>query len=243
MLSDGKLILLLRTHVIQYHKFRSLTNFMTTYPFIEKLLETEQPMDNNPTRLSTLILLLKSARHLSGRNLKNGDYEMNELTEENFINQTYHSFQLSGLLNYLILLEQIGSIFTPLKKNIITNSNGIYRALTYFSNLGDTEKQSIKALRNSLAHSFGLATDNTKKEKFKFSLSIESNTDIIRPKNWTGNYIDKSEESITTVFIIDLINLIEDIFRKVNDQWKSGQLKTFSPDEIDKLKARYTLIL
>jgi hypothetical protein len=87
---------------------------------IEKFLSIDQPMENTPLRFSTLILLLKSSRSLSGRNMRTGVYvyEKNEINEQNFADGTYLSFQFSGLISYLILLELIGSIFNGQFKTI-----------------------------------------------------------------------------------------------------------------------------
>lgn len=166
---------------------------MTNQEFITKLLDINQPMEEMPTRFSTIALLLRGARKLTGCDLNSGKYEMNELfNKENFLDQTYHSFQLSGLINYLIFLDQIGSTFKPKDKSPIRITNGVFCALKYFSTVDDPKIQTIRALRNSLAHQFGLATkeDPDLKPPRKFSLSTKRNADIIilPTKEWDGTF-------------------------------------------------------
>jgi hypothetical protein len=180
---------------------------MTNSEFISKLLDINQPMTKDPFRFSSIALLLKGARKLFGCNIDTGKYEMLELDEDNFKSGTYQSLQFSGLINYLIFLEQIGSIFKPKYLPSSSSSNGIYNALIYFSSLNnDPNKISgIVSLRNSLTHKFGLATEKNPKTKpaRKFSLSIERNDNIILnpTTDWNGNFSDKSESTLTTVYI------------------------------------------
>lgn len=136
---------------------------MEQVEFIKKLLEINQPMSKNPTRFSTIALLLKSSRKLFGCNLSSGIYEMNEIYQENFTDQTYQAFQFSGLINYLIFLDQIGSIFKSKNTMKSNKTNSIFCSLKYFSILEDSKIDAIVALRNCLTHKFGLATEKSKK--------------------------------------------------------------------------------
>jgi hypothetical protein len=215
---------------------------MTTQIFIEKFLDIEQPMENNPVRFSTMALLVKSARKLSGRNLLTGIYEMKELNESNFTDQTYHPFMFTGLINYLIFLEQIGSIFKPKAATKIKQTNGIYCALEYFSLLDNDKKSAVKALRNTLTHKFGLATENKESDKYRFQLSIERNSEIIIPKNWDGNFSTKTDDTLTTVHIIDLADFVETIYVNILESWKAQTLELVVKEGIDEVKSRYTII-
>lgn len=219
---------------------------MTDQEFITKLLDINQPMFESPTRFSTIVLLLRGARKLFGCDLVSGEYTRNELNIENFTNQTYHSFQFSGLINYLIFLEQIGSIFKPKNQPKIRQTNGIFCSLKYFSSLGDNKIKAIKSLRNSLTHKFGLATEKNPKDGSprKFIISIERNEEIVRlPEiEWNGAFADKSDTTSTTVFIIDLVTLIEKIYQKVIQNANEGDLEILLADGINELKARFTIV-
>lgn len=218
---------------------------MTNSEFISKLLDVNQPITNTPVRLSSITLLLKGARKLFGCDIVTGKYEMLELNEENFNLVTYHSFQFSGLINYLIFLEQIGSIFKPKGSPTSSKSNGINNALNYFSILNDQGKiNGIVSLRNSLVHRFGLATEKNPKTKpaRKFTLSIERNKDIISDPttDWKGDFTDKTDSSSTTVYMIDLVELIEAVYSKIKEEYDKGNLELILG--LDELKARYTII-
>jgi len=219
---------------------------MTEYEFMSKLLDINQPMTNAPVRFSNIALLLKGARKLFGCDINTGRYEKLELNEENFNSGTYHSFQFSGLINYLIFLEQIGSVFKPKGASPRANSNGITDALNYFSPLNDQRKiRGIVSLRNSLVHKFGLATEKNPKNKpaRKFILSIERNKDIISDPStdWDGVFSDKTGTTSTTVFIIDLIELIEAVYLKIKEELDNGNLELALQDGVSELKARYTI--
>ena len=215
---------------------------MTEKAFIQKLIDINQPMETSPTRYSTLALLLRGGRRLSGYNIKTGIYKQLEFYDENFLDQTFHSFQFTGLINYLIFLEQIGSLFQPKKsdKNPSDKTNGINCALSYFSVLDDQKIAAIRALRNSLTHKFGLATQDKADKSFKFSLSTERNSDIIHLGEWAGDFSDKNEKSLTTVFIFDFIDLVEMIYKDINQGWAAQTIDCMTP--LNEINARYTMV-
>lgn len=221
---------------------------MISKEYLEKFLSIDQPMEGSPIRFSTLALLLRGARKMAGRNIENGTYESKELNEENLLEQTYHSFQFTSLINYLIFLEQVGSIFKPKNKNAPTGKgkeNGIYRALSYYSNLGEDKKRSVIALRNSLTHKFGLATEAKPHSGFpvRFSLSIVRNEKIVEvptdEKRWEGDFSNKSEASLTTIYILDLLDLIEEIYLKIISGIKNENIQVLI--DLNELKGRYTI--
>jgi hypothetical protein len=214
--------------------------------FINALLSLDQPMGKEPVRFSMISSLLRAARELSGRDMVTGIYMMNELNEDNFQNQTYFPFKYSGLINYLIFLEQIGSAF-ELKQSSSTSSNkGLIYALSVFSSLGTEESKCILSLRNSLAHRFGLATESKPKHNIpmKFSINLVDQDErivLIPESKWDGKFEDKSDSSLTTVYLISLLNLIESIYKNVIEEnaMENINLK-ISREEVF---ARYTFII
>lgn len=213
--------------------------------YLKKLLDLKQPMSENPTRFSNIVLVLKGARKLTGRNIESGIYEKNELNEFDLSNGLYHSLQFTGLINYLILLEQLGSIF-KIKNNPTTSENGIFNALNEFSSLNNDSKiKSLIALRNSLVHKFSLATEkkpNKKELQHKFALSLERNSKIVQIPNtqWNGDFADKCDSSTTTIHLIDFAELAESVFLNINSQLEKGNLESRIVDV--ELAARYTII-
>lgn len=213
---------------------------------LNNFLRIKQPMSDTPTRFSNIILLLKAARKHTGRNIESGIYEMNEINEVDINNGIYHSLQYVGLINYLILLEQIGSILIPKDQSISTN-NGIFCSLKYYSKLNDDLKISaLVALRHSLTHKFGLATQiqskDNKKLQHRFALSIERNPEIVKLPliPWNGIFKDKSDESHTIIFVKDFEDLVEDVFQTIKDKLNNNELEL--KIEIDELYSRYTMV-
>lgn len=230
------------------HSLLNKKRTMTNSRLFSKLLDMKQPMSNRPTRFSSIILLLKSGRKLFGCDINTGEYKMKEYYVTNFSEETYYSFQFSGLINYLIFLEQIGSIFKLKNCDNLKESYGINAALTHFSSITDNAKiNAIVSLRNSLIHRFGLATEKNPKNKppRKFILSIERNSDIVKLPNieWDGTFSNKLGRTSTTIFIVDLVILIETVYQKICEENKKNNLDIKLKDGIDELKTRYTLIV
>lgn len=217
--------------------------------FITKLLDINQPMNDTELRFSTIMLLLRGARKLFGCDLDSGEYLMKEITEENILDGTYHSFQFSSIVNYLIFLEQIGSIFKPKNQdNLPPGYNGIARALIYFSDFSQSDGriQALRALRNSLTHKFGLATEANPQmrppHKFIFNMEQNKKVIVLPLQPWNGDFSDRSEDSSTTIFLINLVELVEDIYQKVLNELRDNNLEPKHGLEIGELMARYTIV-
>jgi hypothetical protein len=124
---------------------------------IERLLSFEPDKDS---RRSCLTMALKAARKYTGRDCTGKDIK--GLIDDDIFNEDrFHSEYFSGLVLYLILLEQIGCLFKEIGYEEKNKTNGIKIALENFSIFKD-EPEKIKAivgLRNSLAHNFSLANE------------------------------------------------------------------------------------
>jgi hypothetical protein len=214
---------------------------------IEALLKVDQPMEKTPLRFSTIAMLLKSARENSGCDLNSGVYQFNELNIENVTMGTYLPLKYSGLISYLIFLEQIGSALNL--KDTQGDRDGIINAITNFSSRPiEIEKaQAIKSLRNSLVHRFGLATERKPKfgKPYRFTLNLLSeNEDIIilpsHGNEWDGEFSrSSSNNSVTEVYLINLIELIEGIYQRILVE--NGQFRVTLRIGQDELMARYTI--
>lgn len=193
--------------------------------FIENLLKTDQPFGKNPKRFSTIITALKSARFLCSNGLLSDKYRKDEIIDFIFEKGLYHSNAQAGILLYLIFLDQVGIIFKPKNEKEIKASRNrgseIKRTLRYFSSLDNSEISIIRNLRNSLSHNLGLATTS-----YKFTLSIENSSVIIKDgKKWNGNFNDKNDETQTTIYVQNLIELAENIYEKLLEENKKITLK------------------
>ncbi len=214
--------------------------------YLKKLLCSKQPISKRPNRYSTIFLLLRSARKLFGCDIDTGVYKQKELNSENFNDQTYLPFQFTAIINYLIFLEQLGSIIKPKDKPKTHKKNGIFCSLKYYSHLSDEQITAIKSLRDSLTHKFSLSTEKkaNRNDPIKFILSIETNSEIVKlpTTDWDGDFEDKSESSSTTIYILELVKLIEDIYTKIKNDLNSNNIELILEDGVEELKSRYTII-
>lgn len=208
--------------------------------FVEFLFNPNNKLESKINKTSTIKGLILNARELSGRDLNTGQYAMNDLTAYNFENQLYISKKMNGLLFYLILLEQIGSIFNDKK----SKSNGIMRALEIINNNFKKETYySIVGLRNSLVHKFSLCTESKGIGKsYKYQLNWSFNNDIIKTAEleWDGIFGNKSDKILTNIFVESLIDEIEKMLSEVIKKYKIGEI--FIEPTIDELIDRYTII-
>lgn len=197
----------------------------------KQLIRKTLAIELKETRKYTPMLCLRSGRNL----LK---YPINEYDD-------YYANNYSALLNYLVFLEMVGTIFKPIQSKTLNSNNGIYKALKYFGeNLDHQEISAIRALRNSLAHNFGLAIKNSKFHYLthKFALDFSDDKNLITPpiKKWKGKFSDKSDETLTTINYNNLIQLIENIYQKLLDMNEKGELELAISEE--ELNTRFSII-
>lgn len=209
---------------------------------LKKIFNYNQPFQRDGVEVySMIIYVLRSARYLSGVDLETAKFDISN-TFKTLENDLYFSFQFSGILNYLILLEQIGSLVEPKDKIKSTNEKGIKRCLFYFSELDDEERTILYQLRNSLAHRFSLATEKNN-NPHKFAISIEDNDKVIEKSlvQWDGNYSNKNENASTTIYLRNLIILVESIFENIQEMAKKEKLNLVLEEGFEELFSRYTI--
>ncbi len=199
-------------------------------------------IEEKESRDSTVKMLLVNARELSGRDLKTGKYESKDLKDDDydFENNLHLSKRFSGLMQYLIFLELIGSVFQ--KKTIHSNENGIKRALDMFSDkILKEDFDAVAGLRHSLVHKFSLCTENKGINSFCYTLIWDKEDFIInKPKeDWNGEFSSKTENHLTEICVENLIDHIEEIYAKLFSELKNGNLSV--TPEIEELKSRYTI--
>ena len=196
-------------------------------------------------------MALKSARYHTGRNIETGqridqaggipiEYaNRDDIIENNLCNAEV----CCGLILYLILLDLIGCLFGKRTGVKCNGRNGIERALKAFSKLGDKEIRAIVYLRNTLAHNFGLATEENANEKFKYILSFDIDAPAIQLPSisWTGDYSDKNDSSSTVVGVYALCDEIEKVVSYIYKIYDEGDL-TFLKDTTE-VSSRFTVIV
>lgn len=227
---------------------------------------------NDPKRKSTLQLALEIARFHLGMDVSdkvpnNEDRNNNTfpnygdfITRHHFVERIKENASIdrcsdeaelfTALFLYLNVLEQIGTLFCKDEKN------GIEKAIETFSSqeLPAQDIKEIKNLRNSLAHNFGLINLKNQSPTIKYTISIDyhetnssnnavSNCIIQLPKNeWSKDWSDKSDETSCTIYAFPLMRLCEDIIKEVVERCKEDKL-TFAIEELEEIKARYTILI
>ena len=202
-------------------------------------------IDNaNQELKSYFVLALKSARDNVGRDVKTGEFVGNLYAEDILDKGLFESKNFTGLCCYLILLEQIGSLFIKKTYNIGQKTNGIKIALENFSLLKPDEIACIISLRHCLAHNFSLAprpNNNPKIKKHKFCLNyFEESFAIKFNSKWDGTYTDKSDLTNTEIGVKPLCGLIEGVIVNLKNSVLNNEVKLIVKD-INELTARFTV--
>ena len=211
----------------------------------DKFIQNILKMETEGERKYTFMLCLRSARNLVGSNLETGKCEYNNIY--NIEKGLYHSHMFTGLINYLIFLEIIGTIFKPKGRREEKQKNGIYKSLYYFSDLTIKEITVVRSLRNAFAHNFGLAIKNDEDNKFthKFTLSFEGDVDdivSIPVEKWNGHFDDKRESSFTKIYVYNLIKLIEKVYQNIITCAEKNELEISLTGGEKELNTRFSIV-
>ena len=201
--------------------------------FIKKFV-TAYEIEKN--RYSCLIKALKDARKLTARDSETGKPN-NDLLENKGSFLEPNSF--IGIINYLLILDMIGEIFTN-----AGNTKKITMTLERYASLSQKDRDTIAALRNSLAHNYGLVNISTNgKQAQKFQLIDSNDANFIEhpSRMWMG-YSDKSEDSRTKVCLGKLIDLVESVYKNLKEEVEADPFKNFAlKGGIEELKSRFTI--
>lgn len=217
------------------------------------MIDTILELRTDYSRKSCLMMAIRSARYLTGRDIETGktmgimEMETNLLMKDAVSIPWLENEQFfAGIAMYLIALDSIGCIFNNTEK-YPEKKNGIGRALECFSSLDGDRIDAIIDLRNTLAHNFGLATEvmksngQIKEQKHKYTLSFSDDTEAIElPKTeWNGDYSNKDEKYSTKIGVSSFCNLVEEIIANVHNCYETGNLELRISD--DEAKARFTV--
>lgn len=220
------------------------------------IIETILGLRHEDNRKSCLLMAIRSARYLTGRNVDLGnakgirDMELDVLMKDDVT--TYwldNEFFFSGLAMYLIAIDCIGCLFDNTTVLSGEKDRSICRALESFSSLDKARIEAVNDLRNTLAHNFGLATEkmlpkgNPKKYKHKFTLSFSDDAEAIKmpTTEWDGDYDNKEETTSTIIGVAAFCELMESIIANVYECNKKGQLKLRISE--NEAKARFTVLI
>lgn len=151
---------------------------------------------------------------------------------------------MTVLCLYLIALDQLGHIFGK-KSNKSNRVNDAIKLANKIENLNidDDEITSIKNLRNSINHNFGLAcisTNGKAVEKFTIEFDNVQKEEPIESHKVDGNWSDKSKQASTKVCPFAFINFAEKVYQIYVDSFQANKIE--SPLSTDELKTRFTVL-
>jgi hypothetical protein len=208
------------------------------------LYKFARKLEIEPNRYSCLLIALRDARMVTGRNLETGKIGYDILENSSSFLSPY---SFIGVINYLLVLEIIGTVF-EFKAFTTKKTNNIYKALKQFTLLKKNDIDTIISLRNSLAHNYGLANipndpkeNNTKRHIFKL-INTENSPLIAYPKiYWDGNFKNKLEDSYTMISVHPLFDTIEDVYSTVISNIERGNIKIALNGGFHELNTRFTI--
>lgn len=187
-----------------------------------------------PQRVSCFVAALRDARHVTGRDAVTGDV----------VDEDSTGFWL-GVVGYMILLDQIGTCFSPLGAPAQNNQPGFLKALSNFTDLGEDDRQTLYALRCCLAHDYAL-TNIPKQGKHKqvrtraFTLFRSSDPILMnRAKPWGGR-THPLPEQITMVNVRAFAELCEEVVAKLIRAAEHGEIEVALTGGVAELEQRYT---
>ncbi|MCX8532680.1 hypothetical protein [Chryseobacterium luquanense] len=195
--------------------------------FINQLLNINISEDKS---VSTLAIALRGARELSNRNIETGELDKKYdvvILDKQIENKTFLSNKFLAITNYLIIIDLIGNMFYH--KNGNENSNDAFKnALSNFTELDNKIINSLKNLRNSLAHQFSLGNDTE-----IFILDYSSTSDKIIETAEETYHIEKrnqekNNKNFTTAYYWNICDLVETIFSKLLELNNQNELSILS---------------
>jgi hypothetical protein len=180
--------------------------------------------------VSTFVLALREARSCLGRDIDSGRSSSGTPT---------HLW--AGSVVYLVLLEQIGESLRPKGSRDVNREKKLERAIRQFTPGRTTpyQRNALYALRCAFAHEFGLFNINHSSQSYQhvFRLDDDPTCPIVkRPaRRWSGDYNDTGIAMSTTVGLIALGDLTEEVVRSVRTHSNQTTLRSrLAPGELQR---------
>jgi len=192
--------------------------------------------------VSCFVAALRDAGFCLGRDLKTGLR----------VSAQHDLASWPGTFVYLVLLEQIGKTLRPKggrdlppkagKK--LSDEHPLERALRQFAagNVTLTQRKALYALRCALAHEYGLFNASKSPDYNRHFTLTDSGPMFLRPKvKWNGSYSNPNLGSATTVNVIKVADMAEEVVRSVRAH--SNQMTLRSRVSLKELQMRFSLTM
>lgn len=180
--------------------------------------------------VSTFVLALREARSCLGRDVDSGRPGSGT---------PIHLW--AGSVVYLVLLEQIGKSLRPKGSRDVQGEWELERAIRQFAPNRTTpyQRNTLYALRCAFAHEFGLFNIRRNRPSYQhlFRLDDDPTCSLVkRPaRRWSGDYNDTGIAVSTTVGLIALGDLTEEVVRSVRTHSNQTTLRSrLAPGELQR---------
>lgn len=194
--------------------------------------------DHGPGQsFSTHIALFKDTRKFTNRDVNTGKV----LSEDSALVGSR-----LGNIGYLILLDQLGSAIALKGKRDLSNKPDILKCLTIFSELSEQERNAIYALRNSFVHNYSLLNIGTKPHyNFRFRLTANEIDPVVTISEtmWDGNIHSGEKNTVTSINLWELGNLVEEIIEKIRSEYLNDNIEINSKNGIPELMAKFLIFI
>ncbi|WP_133805921.1 hypothetical protein [Kribbella caucasensis] len=192
-----------------------------------------RPAQNGLHIYSSFAAALRDAREATGRNPDTGE----------LINPHRHGNWL-GAIGYMILLDQIGECFKP-RPAAAVSGNSFSKALSYFTNLPEPERQALYALRCCFVHDFALYNINHRDSSLTHHFEVHASLDaplIHLPRvRWDGNRSARGSDTATRINLTAVADLVESVAGELFQLAASDDLEVVLAGGSDELLDRYGL--
>ncbi len=183
------------------------------------------------------LVALEEARHLSGRDIKTGNY-----------NPHHEYVGFLGLLGYLCLIDHLGGIFSlknPSRQS--TSTNDFKRFLYEFTSLSSDEISALYGLRCSLAHNFSL-TNTDQRYLYCFTIARSMTEPLYTPSSikWDGVFRDSTGNPYqyhTVINSVKVGDLVEDIHKSLIQHHQNSNLECTLNQPSMEMITRYSFIV
>ncbi len=199
---------------------------MTDKDLLTRYFAEDQPFSTDfGRRTSTLVAALRDSRALTKRNLRNGEFEIENSGDiGNWL----------GAMGYMTILDQIGSSLSLKGKDKLSKRSSILRALKFFDGrLTELQIHALIALRNAFFHDFNLI--NLGKGEFKSEqthrfivYALPDNRIVTLPNvKWNGDFENKTwdKQTETKVNLFEFGNLVESVVKEVQKKIERDEVE------------------
>ncbi len=166
-----------------------------------------------------------------------------QISGEKFKGEIHSSYL--GTSGYFSLLDQVGNCFIPNNPKD-ASLKGLKSSLLEFTDLSQDDRDSLYALRCSLAHDFSFVNKDPERDRKgryfrRFTVVSDDSYGVIHAadQKWTGDLSDNSPEVFTLVNLEALGDLAEEVVRKLKQLVDTDAISIRLEGGADELNARY----